>query len=150
MHGKHDDARSIQAELFALTPIFRDRRSSPHITRTVFTAAQDHQLPLPMATDQPQARVKAALNYLCVPTPTAVKCPIPPLTASDLARVQCAVRQVKQLDWCAIGWQTTPIPHQTCHDRGGMILKTGAFILGPRVGKDLLGSQGDGKAGFMD
>jgi dihydrodipicolinate synthase/N-acetylneuraminate lyase len=150
-HGKYDDARAIQSELFVLTPILRSSHvTSPHLTRTIFTAAQDHQMPLPMATDKPQARMKAALTYLCVPTPACVKCPNPALTARDLSRVQAAVREIKQIDWCAVAWRTAPVPHESHCARGGMILKTGAFMLGPKVGKDLLGSQGDGKAGFMD
>jgi 4-hydroxy-tetrahydrodipicolinate synthase len=149
-HGKHDDARAIQAELFALTPIFRSRQSPTHLTRAIFTAAQDHQIPLPMASDQPQARVKAALTYLCVPTPSFVKCPIPPLTPSDLARVQSAVRDIKQIDWCAVAWRTQPVPQLRCAESGGMILKSGAFMLGSNVGKNILGIQGDGKSGFMD
>lgn len=40
-----------------------------------------------------------------------------------------------------------PVPVE---EAGGMLLKTGAFQLGPGVGKDLLRSQGDGFSGFWD
>ncbi len=150
MSGQYDEARAIQAKLFVLTPILRSGPSAPRVTRAIFTSAQDHQIPLPMSTDQPQARVKAALTYMCIPTPTCVKCPIPPLKSKDLGRVQAAVREIKQIDWYSVASRTPSIPHYSHGTTGGMLLKTGAFILGPGVGKDLLGSQGDGKAGFMN
>jgi 4-hydroxy-tetrahydrodipicolinate synthase len=150
VNGRAEEARAIQSELFVLTPVFRDRMSVPHATRIALTAAANHHLPLPMATDKPQARIKAALTSVCVPTPTVVKCPLPALTAHELARVQTAMRRAKLIDWTLVGSSVPPVPHVYDCRRGGMILKSGAFMLGPNVGKDLLGSQGDGKAGFFD
>ncbi|MCS6849600.1 MAG: hypothetical protein NZ700_00345 [Gemmataceae bacterium] len=44
---------------------------------------------------------------------------------------------------------TVPLP-PTDAPTGGMLLKTGAFQLGPAVGRDLLRSQSDGYWGFWD
>jgi 4-hydroxy-tetrahydrodipicolinate synthase len=150
VNGRADEARAIQAGLFSLAPIYQSLPTPPAATWAVFTAAEDLRVPLPMATQQPQARMKAALTGLGVPTPTTVKCPVPPLTAHDLQRVQAAVRRVKQMDWQEIACRTQPVPAaETAPDRIGMFLRTGGFLLGPKAGKDWLGIQGDGKAGFI-
>jgi hypothetical protein len=53
---------------------------------------------------------------------------------------------------CCDGDKLPPAPRKpyccTEDEDGGMLLKTGAFLLGPGVGRDLLNSQSDGKAGF--
>ena len=51
-----------------------------------------------------------------------------------------------------LGLQVPPVPLNTCpgNEYGpGALLKTGAFQVGPNVGKDLLGSQFDGQGGFF-
>jgi dihydrodipicolinate synthase/N-acetylneuraminate lyase len=148
--GRHDEARALQGELFALVPILRDRGTSPALARAVFMAAADHHLPMPLGHDHPEARLKAALNCLGVPTSPRVKCPLPPLTAKDQRRVARAVKEVQAIDWCAVTLQVPPVPLQTGpkKDEGGMLLKTGAFLLGPGVGRDLLRLQSDGQWGF--
>jgi hypothetical protein len=50
---------------------------------------------------------------------------------------------------CTTDKDIPPAPRKLCpEDGGGMLLRTGAFQLGPDVGRDLLFSQSDGKWGF--
>jgi 4-hydroxy-tetrahydrodipicolinate synthase len=150
IHGHCEEARALQEQLFAMTPILRDRSAPPAVTRAVFMSAEDHKVPLPMGHDQPQARLKAALCCLGIPTPTAVKSPLPSLTVREEWRVQSTVRDLQQIDWYEVIMRAPAAPLQadSLSNRGGMLLRTGALQLGPDVGKDLLRAQGDGKAGF--
>ncbi len=95
--GCRAEARAIQAGLFEMTPILLARPKPPAAVRLMLTSAEDHRLPVPMGKDQPQARLKDALNYLGVPTPTAVKCPLPPLTEREDRRVRKTVCRLRQL-----------------------------------------------------
>jgi 4-hydroxy-tetrahydrodipicolinate synthase len=150
LDGHHDEARAIQKQLFVMMPILKDRSPPTPIARTMFLTAADHKLPLPMGKDHPQARMKAALNYLACPTSPAVMCPLPQLTAKDQRHVAKAVQKIKCIDWDALCLQVPPVPLSACpQDKDqGMLLKTGAIQLGPGVGRDLLRSQGDGEWGF--
>ncbi len=58
----------------------------------------------------------------------------------------------KNCDGCDAQAKVPPAPRRICcpDEEGGMLLKTGAFQLGPGVGRDLLNSQSDGKWGFWD
>lgn len=145
--GRHDEARALQKELFAVLPILRGRSLGTTLTRAVFLAAQDQRVPLPMGGDQPQARLKYALNCLGVPTPTAVKCPLPPLSARDQAAVSKAVGRLKQIDWSDVACPIPPVPLHACpaEDDGGFLLKTGGILLAPNAGRDGVGWQGDGR-----
>lgn len=148
-HGRCDEARAIQVELFQITPILRSGPGSPRVSRALLMAAEDHRLPVPMGHDEPQARLKFALNCLGIPTPTMVKCPLPGITPHEKERVRTAVCKLKAIDWCEIAMNAPPVPLHTGpeHEAGGMLLRTGAFQLGPNVGRDLLRSQGDGQSG---
>jgi dihydrodipicolinate synthase/N-acetylneuraminate lyase len=150
VHGRHDEARCLQGELFEMTPILRSRPTPPALTRAMLMSASDHKMPVPMGRDQPQARLKAALTCLGVPTPVLVKCPLPGLTAREQVRVKNTVCRLQKIDWCAVALQAPPVPLHLCPEteEAGMLLKTGAFQLGPNVGRDLLRSQGDGQGGF--
>jgi dihydrodipicolinate synthase/N-acetylneuraminate lyase len=150
-HGRHDEARCYQAQLFDMLPILSSRPTPPMAARVVLMSAEDHKLPVPMGHDQPQARIKDALNGFGVPTPVAVKCPLPPLTPRDHQRVQTTVSRLRAIDWCEVALKVPPAPWRTCpeNDEAGAILKTGAFQLGPNVGRDLLRSQSDGEGGFF-
>jgi 4-hydroxy-tetrahydrodipicolinate synthase len=150
IHGQCDEARAVQSKLFDMTPILRSRPTPAMVTRVMLMSAEDHKMPVPMGHDQPQARLKAALNCLGVPTSTAVKCPLPPLTSRELKHVQSTVTHLKAIDWsdCEL---VPPIPLHLCQceeTEGGSLLRTGAFQLGSGVGRDLLRSQGDGESGF--
>jgi 4-hydroxy-tetrahydrodipicolinate synthase len=148
--GRREEARALQGELFALVPILRDRGGSPELSRRVFMTAQDHHLPIPLGKDHPEARLKAALNCLGIPTSPQVKSPLPPLTAKDQRRVARVVKALNAIDWGAVSLQVSPVPLQSEPDKeeGGMLLKTGAFFLGSGVGRDLLRLQSDGEWGF--
>lgn len=151
LHGKKDEARAIQSELFEMTPVLRSRPTPPAMTRAMLMSAEDHKMPVPMGNDQPQARLKFALSCMGVPTPTLVKPPLPQLTPHDERRVKATVCKLKSIDWASCGLDVPPVPLHYCpcpYDEGGMLLRTGAFQLGPDVGRDLLRSQGDGKSGF--
>jgi 4-hydroxy-tetrahydrodipicolinate synthase len=146
VHGRHDEARCLQGQLYEMTPILRSRPTPPALTRAMLMSASDHHMPVPMGKDQPQARLKAALNCMGVPTPTLVKCPLPSLTAREEIHVRATVCRLNKIDWCAVAMQAPPVPLHTCPEgvEGGALLKTGSFQLGPNVGRDLLRSQGEG------
>jgi len=150
-HGRHDEARCYQAQLFDMLPILSSRPTPPTAARLVLMSAEDHKVPVPMGRDEPQARLKDALNGFGVPTSVAVKCPLPPLTPRDHQRVVTTVHRLQAIDWCEVALKVPPEPWRTCpeKDEAGAILKTGAFQLGPNVGRDLLRSQGDGEGGFF-
>lgn len=150
VHGHPEEARAIQRELFAMTPILRNRSTPPAVTRALLMSAQDHKVALPMGGDQPQARLKAALNCLGIPTAVAVKCPLPPLTCKERQRVEATMAKLQKIDWCETVLRVPPEPLQAFPSagEGGMLLKTGSFLLGPNVGRDLIRSQGDGHSGF--
>lgn len=145
--GRCDEARALQKELFAVMPILRGRSLGTTLTRTVFMAAQDHRFPLPMGSDHPQARIKYALNCLGIPTPTTVKCPLPPLSARDKRAVSKAVGRLKQIDWCDVGCQIPPVPLHTCpaDENNGFLLNTGGIWLAPDAWHSGVGWQGDGR-----
>jgi dihydrodipicolinate synthase/N-acetylneuraminate lyase len=147
-HGQREEARSLQNQLFTMTPILRDRSTPAGITRIVLNSAQNHKLPVPMGNDHPQARMKGALNCLGVPTSPVVKCALPQLTAKEQERVQATVAKLQKIDWCEAAMKGSPAPYSNEVEEGGMLLKTGSFILGPNVGRDLLRSMSDGKSGF--
>lgn len=141
--GKKDEAQAVQKTLAVLDPLVGNRSG---ILRTVFQTPAD---------EQPQARMKAALSVMGVPTSPTVKEPLPPLTPADQHRVSQAVWRVRCCDWRDIMRPYPPAPRQRClcpdrDETGGIILKTGAIQLGRDVGKDMTGWQGDGKAGFWD
>jgi len=85
-HGQHEKARGLQKDLFVLTPILRDH-GLPALTRVLFITAQDHKVAIPMGSNQPEARLKAALSELCGPMSVEVKCPLAPLSIRDQRRV---------------------------------------------------------------
>jgi 4-hydroxy-tetrahydrodipicolinate synthase len=148
--GRHDEARCLQEEFFTLLPILRDRAAPVSISRVAFMAAQDHKVPLPLGHNHPEARLKAALDCLGITTSPQVKPPLPPLTEKDHRRVERAMKDVKAIDWAAVPLQVPPAPlsNSAVKEEGGMLLKTGAFLLGPGVGRDLLRSQSDGEWSF--
>lgn len=153
VHGDRRQARSIQKDLFEILPILKDKSGPVGISRAVFMCAQDHKCKVSMGDDHPQARLKFALNCLGVPTPVEVKPPLPPLSCQDMEHVKKAVGKIQKIDWLEVSLMAPPIPLDTCPDNvekePGALLKTGAFQLGPNVGKDLLGSQSDGQSGFF-
>jgi 4-hydroxy-tetrahydrodipicolinate synthase len=150
--GNHEEARAIQKELFVDLPILKDRSPPVPLARALFMTAQDHCHKLSMGHDHPQARIKAALNCLGVPTSPAVKCPLPPLTKRDDQKVRKAVKAMKAIDWCGVCLQVPPVPLHVCPcengEDGGMFLQTGALQLGPGVGRDMLRTAGDSAWGF--
>ena len=147
--GRWREARAIQRTLFEMLPILRGRSTSTLMTRTIFMAAQDHRVPLPMGSDHPQARLKYALNCLGVPTPTAVKCPLPPLSSKDKREVRRAVAQLRGMDDCNGLGHVAPVPLHACaaEDEAGILLTTGGIQPGPGAGLAPWGWLGAGAAG---
>ena len=149
VHGCRDEARSIQSEFFEIMPILRARPTPTGITRMMLMNAQDHLIPVPMGKDQPQARLKAALNCIDLPTPVCVKCPLPALTPHDKKQVDDAVSRLVSIDWCGAAMKVPPVPlHHCAGEDNGVLLRTGSFQLGPGVGRDMVRSQGDGQSGL--
>jgi 4-hydroxy-tetrahydrodipicolinate synthase len=150
VHGHCDEARAVQSELFEIMPILSSRPMTPAMARMMLMSAEDHMIPVPMSKDQPQARLKSALNCMGVPTPVRVKCPLPCLSTHDQQRVQKASCQLKCIDWCAVAFDVPPVPLHACPASAdeGVLLRTGAFQLGSGVGRDAIRSQGDGQWGF--
>jgi 4-hydroxy-tetrahydrodipicolinate synthase len=150
-HGRHDEARATQAQLFDMLPILTSLPSPPAAARLVVMSAEDHKLPLPVGRDEDQARLKDALNGFGIPTPVAVKYPLPPLSGRDHHRVQTTVARLRAIDWSEVALKVPPEPLHAClnEDESGALLKIGSFQLGPNVGRDLLRSQRDGEGGFF-
>jgi len=146
--SRKEEARCLQSQLFVMTGILRDRSTSPAVSRIVLNTAENHKLPIPMGNDHPQARMKYALNCLGIPTAPTVKCPLPQLTAKECRRVEAAVAKMQKIDWCEAAAKAPAAPYTKELEDGGLLLKSGSFILGPNVGRDLLRSNGDGKSGF--
>jgi 4-hydroxy-tetrahydrodipicolinate synthase len=148
--GRREEARSIQEELFTLTPIFRHHETAPVLQRVAYVVSPDSRQ-LPSNQQQPQAQMKAALNCMGVSMQALVKLQLPELTHDDLQDVKATVGSVQKIDWCEVELRVPPQPQpvQASSRVGGMLLRTGAFQLGPGVGKDLTRSQGDGLGGFF-
>ena len=102
IEGRPDEARALQKELFAtapivlgnLTPVALERRRG-HGGGGPQSAAAAGRRP---ATSPPQG----GLTDLGVPTPVAVKYPLPPLSARDARRVARAVRRLQAIDWTQV------------------------------------------------
>jgi 4-hydroxy-tetrahydrodipicolinate synthase len=92
--GRRADAVCLQSELFATTPIMRGGMTSEDSSRVILTVAQNHHLAMPMGHDHPQARMKYALNKLCVPTLPLVKCPLPTLSWHDRHKVDRTLKDL--------------------------------------------------------
>jgi 4-hydroxy-tetrahydrodipicolinate synthase len=149
--GHREEARALQKEFFVILPILKKQSPPVAVARILFMAAQDHKRAVSMGHDHPQARLKAALNCLCVPTSPEAKCPLPPLTPHDLKKVARAVKKLKCIDWEGVCLQVPPVPLNCCpgcEAEGGLILNTGSLQLGPGVGQNVLRLQGDGQGGF--
>ncbi len=101
--GQHSAARDAQEELFVLSPILRGGITTERTARKKVMKSQDWDIRLPMQDTQPQARLKATLNALCVPTPVKVSCPLPGLTSHDERLVEQAVTRIheRHLQGCA-------------------------------------------------
>jgi dihydrodipicolinate synthase/N-acetylneuraminate lyase len=81
--GRHDAAREAQKDLFVLSPVLRGGHTTEGTARKKVMFTQDHELRLRMQDYEPQARLKATLNCLGVPTSSKVSCPLPGLTKHD-------------------------------------------------------------------
>jgi 4-hydroxy-tetrahydrodipicolinate synthase len=92
--GRPDDARAAQEELFVLAPLLRGGLASEGAARRRVMLTQDLGVRLPLPDNQPQARLKAALDGIGVPTPVAVCGCLPGLTAHDRSLVDRAVRHI--------------------------------------------------------
>jgi dihydrodipicolinate synthase/N-acetylneuraminate lyase len=94
--GRHDAARETQKELFVLSPVLRGGITTEGTARKKVMGMQDLNIRLPMQDYHPQARLKATLNGLCVPTPVKVSCPLPGLTSHDAQLVQQTVAKIRE------------------------------------------------------
>jgi hypothetical protein len=94
--GRHDAARDTQKELFVLSPVLRGGIATERMARKKVMLTQDREIRLPMQDSHPQARLKATLNGLCVPTPIKVSCPLPGLTNHDEQLVEQALTRIRE------------------------------------------------------
>jgi dihydrodipicolinate synthase/N-acetylneuraminate lyase len=94
--GRHAAARVTQEELFVLSPVLRGGIATERTARKKVMLTQDWEIRLPMQDTHPQARLKATLNGLCVPTPVKVSCPLPGLTKRDEHLVEQAVKKINE------------------------------------------------------
>jgi 4-hydroxy-tetrahydrodipicolinate synthase len=149
VQGRHDEARALQKDLFALVPIVSTRPSPPALARAIGMSAADHDLPLPLRPEHPEAQMKAALNCLGIPTPVTVKHPLPQLSRWQQHKVESAVARIKAIDWEAASFQVAPVPASPSGvERAGYLLHTGGIQLGQGVGRNWWRWQGDGEGGF--
>jgi 4-hydroxy-tetrahydrodipicolinate synthase len=103
VQGDPHTARELQECLFVLAPLMTSGTVTETAARTLVMCAQDHHVRLPMRGDHPQARLKAALDCLGVPTLPAVKCPLPPLHWRDRLKVNQAVQKIRSSEHCPAG-----------------------------------------------
>jgi 4-hydroxy-tetrahydrodipicolinate synthase len=94
--GRYEAARAAQEELFVLAPLIRGGLTTEGIARKKVMLTQDLGLRLPVQDSHPQARLKAALDGLGVPTSARVSCPLPGLSAHDRALVDRAVSKIRE------------------------------------------------------
>jgi dihydrodipicolinate synthase/N-acetylneuraminate lyase len=94
--GRHAAAREAQEALFVLSPVLRGGVTTERTARKKVMMTQDWDIRLPMQDTHPQARLKATLNGLCVPTPVKVSCPLPGLTKHDERLVEQAVTKIHE------------------------------------------------------
>jgi dihydrodipicolinate synthase/N-acetylneuraminate lyase len=111
VEGNLPMARALQKDLFAVAPILRGGLTSEGMARAITMTFQDHKCELPMG-GHPQARLKEALNYLCIPTSAEVRCPLPPLSGHDRQKVKRAMEDIKKkgLDCCPRVRSAPPCP----------------------------------------
>jgi 4-hydroxy-tetrahydrodipicolinate synthase len=92
---RHDAAREAQKELFVLSPVLRGGGLEMTARKKVMFT-QNHDIRLPMHDYQPQARLKATLNCLGVPTSSKVSCPLPDLNRRDQMIVDEACHKIHE------------------------------------------------------
>jgi dihydrodipicolinate synthase/N-acetylneuraminate lyase len=152
VHGRCREARCLQAHLFEMTPILQSRPTPVPMTRALVMSGSDHKMPLPMGKDQPQARLKAALCCMGIPTSTSVKCPLPPLSARDERRVEKTMSKVKSIDWCAACYDMPPIPlsvFTSCERQdSGLLLGREPLMMGPGPARGPWQVTGDASIGW--
>jgi hypothetical protein len=79
-----------------LSPILRGGLTTEGTARKKVMLTQDFDIRLPMQDAHPQARLKATLNGLCVPTPSKVSCPLPGLSKHDEHLVEQTVAKIRE------------------------------------------------------
>jgi dihydrodipicolinate synthase/N-acetylneuraminate lyase len=93
--GRHEAAREAQKDLFVLSPVLRGGGLEATARKKVMFT-QNHDIRLPMHDYQPQARLKATLNCLGVPTSSKVSCPLPDLSRNDRLLVEQASEKIRE------------------------------------------------------
>ena len=66
-----------------MAPVLRGGLTTERMARKKVMVSQDLGLALPVQDYEPQARLKAALDGLGVPTSSRVSCPLPGLSRHD-------------------------------------------------------------------
>jgi dihydrodipicolinate synthase/N-acetylneuraminate lyase len=94
--GRHDAARDAQKDLFVLSPVLRGGHTTEMTARKKVMLSQDWDIRLPMQDTHPQARLKATLNGLCVPTSSKVSCPLPDLSKHDERLVEQTLTKIRE------------------------------------------------------
>lgn len=150
--GHQDEARALQKALFVVAPVVSNGRLPVMLVRPLEMAAADHEMTLPLSADShPQAKIKAALNCLGVPTPVLVKCPLPPLSRRDKRTVERTCRELHATDWCEVAITVPPIPASQAGaraSRNDFFLNTSPVLLGPDATQTLFGWPGNTRGGF--
>jgi 4-hydroxy-tetrahydrodipicolinate synthase len=93
--GLHEAALDAQKELFVLSPVLRGGGFEATARKKVMFT-QGHDIRLPMHDYQPQARLKATLSCLGVPTSSKVSCPLPDLNRHDQMLVDEACQKIHE------------------------------------------------------
>jgi 4-hydroxy-tetrahydrodipicolinate synthase len=94
--GRAAEAREAQKELFALAPVLQGGLTTEGLARRKLMISQDLGFSMPVRDKHPQARLKATLNGLCIPTSSRVTCPLPDLSRHDRALVDGVVAKIRE------------------------------------------------------
>jgi dihydrodipicolinate synthase/N-acetylneuraminate lyase len=94
MVGCHDEARRRQKDLFVLAPLLVRGPSTEQLARRRLMVSQDFEIPLRVRDSEPQARLKATLCGIGVPTSRRVSCGLTPMRMIDEPVVDIVVRKL--------------------------------------------------------
>lgn len=95
-HGCRSQARQVQKEIFVVAPLLVKGPSTEFAARSRVMLTQDFELPMYVRDSEPQARLKATLNGIGVPTSSRVSCGLTPLRRIDQPVVDIVAAKIRR------------------------------------------------------